>query len=113
MFRVICELSFSISVRSNTPFNALVIHWLSSLDLLLSAGIISRRLACPHFQTALKRNYLSLFVAIIIHLHLKAYINIHLLTVQESNRILHDLQSIIFHTRVLTTGANIILIHQC
>jgi hypothetical protein len=111
MFRVICELSFSISVRSNTCFDALVIHRLSSLGLLLSAGIISRRLACPHFQTALKRNYLSLFVAMMIILQLTAYINIHLLTVQESNRTLHDVQSIIFHRRVLETGAKIILIY--
>jgi hypothetical protein len=111
MFRVICEPSFQISVRSNTCFYALVIHWLSSLGLLLSAGIISRRLACPHFQTALKRNYLSLFVAIIILLQLTSYINIHLLTIQESNRTLHDLQLIIFHRRVLTTGVKIILIY--
>jgi hypothetical protein len=45
----------------------------------------------------------------IVLLQLTAYKNIHLLTVQESNRTLHDQQSI-FHIRLLTSGAKIILI---
>jgi hypothetical protein len=86
--------------------------WLGLLGLIV--GIMSGRLVCPHFQTVLKRNYLSIFIGIMVLLQLTAHINIHLLmTVQEGNKTLYDQQSRTFHIRVLITGTKTILTDLC